>query len=111
MVDFREHRDIIKRAVSIERLSDRNWTWRIKSIAKSIVRIAWSYMEYVGEKDSAFTLHVVGNEAAQTVVATAPDGHQKFVLIGTDRWCDAPTLDRGIAAAIKAIAAYAHSVY
>lgn len=111
MTDLREYKDIIKRAVAIERLSDKNWTWRIKSIAKSIVRIAWSYMESVGEKDAAFTLRVMGGETAQTVIATAPDGHQKFVLIGTDRWCDAPTLERGLAMAVKAIAAYAHSVY
>ena len=110
MVDMRLYKDTIKRAVSIERLADKDWSWRVKSVTKSAAKIGWSYLDDLGEKDASFSVCIKGEEELY-VIGTAPDGHEIFASIGLERWDDAPTIEKGITIMIRALAAYAHKVY
>lgn len=112
MIDIRNYKDVIKRAVGVERVADRNWSWRVKSITKKAAKIGWGYLDYLDEKDAAFVVEVEDmGESGPCVVGTMPNGHQKFAFVGPNHWDDAPTVEKGIALVIKAMAASAHRTY
>lgn len=112
MVDFRSYKDTIKAAVAAERERDENWGWTVKTINKSVVKIGWGYLDYLGEKD-AFTVEIlVGEDSDEsTIVGTIPNGKKVYCWVGSKHWHDCKSVERGIALVIHGMAASAHSTY
>lgn len=112
MFDIREYKETIKRAVSVERISDKNWSWRVKSITKKAAKIGWGYLDYVGEKDAAFVVEVEDMDGSgPCVVGTMPNGYRKYAFVGPNHWDDATTVEKAIALVIKSMASSAHNTY
>lgn len=111
MYDIRDYKDTIKRAVAVERLSDENWSWRVKSITKKAAKIGWGYLDYLGEKDAAFVVEANDDFDTPCVVGTMPNGYKKYAFVGPNHWDDAPTIEKAIAFVIKAMASSAHRTY
>ena len=111
MIDIREYKDTIKRAVGVERASDENWSWRVKAVTKKAAKIGWGYLDFLGEKDAAFVVEANDEFDTPCVIGTMPNGNQKFAFVGPKRWDDAPTVEKAIALVIKAMAASAHRTY
>lgn len=112
-LDIRDYRETIKAAVAAERDADPNWSWFIRSITKGVVKIGWGYLDYIGEKDAAFTVEVLQDEesGSVTVYGTNPNGNHAYRFIGSKHWDDCPTIDEGIRSAIHGMAASAHRTY
>ena len=110
MTDLRTFNDTIKAAVAREREADANWSWNIKAVNKSCVKIGWGYLDYIGEKD-CFKVEVTEDEAFTVVVGTMPNGCKHHAFIGPDHWDDAKTVEDGIKQVIHSMALNAHNTY
>lgn len=110
MTDLRTYNANVKAAIARERESDPNWSWNIKAVNKSIVKIGWGYLDYMGEAD-CFTVEVSEDDTMTVVIGTLPNGHKMYCFIGPDRWDDAETIEKGIELVIHAMANSAHNIY
>lgn len=119
MIDFRQHKDLIRQAVSEEDKLDPNWKWTVHSITKSRILIRWSYLNYVGEMfpNNCFGIFADQNSNGDGTYEDClswrrPDGKLiYFGDIGDDRYHDYRTVESAIKAAIKGVAEYAHDRY
>ena len=106
MADMRNYKEELKEAVKREREADKNWGWNIKSVTKTIAKIGWGYLEYLGS-DESFTVEII----ADAVRGTIPNGSRIYAFIGEEHWNDAKTFDEGIKMVVHAMARSAHSTY
>ena len=114
MIDLREHKDAIKRAVSIERLSDECYSWSIKSVRKGKVLIRWSYLS-----DSECFDIVLEPCGPDCYCLFFHDPHENFhggYSIGNSKFDDfsikdVSAVDKALAACVKSIARNAHHLY
>ena len=117
MIDFREYKDLIRKAVKTVSENDKNWKWTVRSISKYKVMIRWEYLDYCEEEypKNCFSLSVDypdDKHLGDCVTYNRPDGNWiSFVSTGPNRWDDARTVEEAIVTAIKRIAGYAHSRY
>ena len=58
MIDLRNYKDYIRELVAEENRKDENWSWSVKSIGKSLVRIRWGYLDYLEEESNCFLLSI-----------------------------------------------------
>lgn len=86
MTNFKNYTDTIKAAVAEERNRDEYWSWSIKAINKSNVKIDWEYLK--GEKNSDFTVEIKGEDEDPWVEGILPNGSKVIAIIGDDRWSD-----------------------
>ena len=110
MTDLRTFNDTIKAAVAREREADKNWSWNVKAVNKSCVKIGWGYLDYIGETD-CFKVEVSEDKDMTVVVGTMPNGHKQYSFIGQSRWDDAKTIEDGISQIIHSMARSAHNTY
>lgn len=112
MKDLRDYKENIKSAVAKERDNDPNWSWNVKSINKTIAKIGWGYLDYIGETES-FTVEIVDDDECDlhVVVGTIPNGNKQHVFIGENHWDDAKTFQKGIETVIHSMARSAHNTY
>lgn len=119
MIDFREHKELIRGLVEDINDSDKNWRWSLRACSKSKVRIFWEYLEYMGcqGKENSFYIH--GNEhpddddyMRDCITWKSPDGELiDFVTFGDSGYCDCRNLESALRFAVNSIADHAHSVY
>lgn len=117
MTDIRDYRETIKAAVAAEREADKNWSWNVKAVNKTEARIGWGYLDYIGEAET-FTLTIEETpfetdpeKCLVCVIGAVPNGSKVYRFIGPDRWDDDPTIESGIASAIRGMARIAHNIY
>ena len=84
MIDLRKYESLIRELVEKESEKDRNWKWSIKYLGKSVVRIGWGYLNYIGEKDT-FKLEMQNEEPGSGVGdwlwAKSPNGEYECYLV------------------------------
>ena len=110
MTDLRAFNNTVKTAVARERENDANWSWNVKAVNKSVIKIGWGYLDYIGEKD-CFTVKVTEDEAYTAVIGVMPNGGKHYAFIGPDHWDDAKTIEDGISQVIHSMALSAHNTY
>lgn len=112
MTDLRKYKDIVVAAVAKEREADKNWSWNVKAVNKSEIRIGWGYLDYIGEKDP-FTVTVDTDIDPDTpfVTGTIPSGSKVYAIVGPDRWDDYDSIEKAIAGVIHSMACSAHNTY
>jgi len=113
MIDFRNHKDLIRKTVSEISEADKNWNWSAKYIGKTKVNIRWGYLDYLEEKENCF--HITGEtleDNSLLLTLRRPEGGSfDVVIVGNNIADHARTIEDGIKQAVKAIAAYAHYTY
>lgn len=109
MTDLREYKEIIKKAVERERKCDANWSWSIKAINKSEIKIGWGYLDYIGQKEP-FSIKVA-EDPEDGIVEGVYGSLRTYILIGEGYWNDTPDLGKGIEMAIHSLAQTARNVY
>ncbi len=111
MIDLREYKDTVRKAVAKEREADKNWSWSLKAVNKTVIRIGWGYLDYIGEKDP-FTVEVLEEDGGEvTVIGTIPSGSKAYGFVGPKHWHDYGTIEEAIAGVIHSMACSAHSTY
>lgn len=120
MIDLRNYSQLIKELVAKEDQMDRNWKWSVKYLGKTKVRIRWSYLDYLEEKNNCFCLDMEndtkGYGVGDWLWIRTPDGEfeECYLVvegkpnpnIGAEQ-----TIESGIRCAISEIAYIAHSRY
>lgn len=110
MIDLREYKDIAQKAVAREREADKNWSWSLKAVNKTVIRIGWGYLDYIGEKDP-FTIEATEEDGEVAVVGTLPGGSKAYGFVGPKHWHDYGTIEAAIAGVIHSMACCAHNTY
>ena len=49
-IDFRQHKELIRKAIADNQFRDKNWRWSVKSVSKHKVLIKWTYLDYCEEQ-------------------------------------------------------------
>lgn len=111
MKDLRNYKEVAKRALEQERKNDANWSWSLKGISKDEIKIGWTYLDYIGEKEP-FRIELIAYDDGKVegLMGVAGD-HKTFVIIGETRWDDVATIEEGIELAVRKIARIAHNCY
>lgn len=117
MKTLRDHEELIRAKVEEINKADKNWTFTVKSFAKDRVRIRWSYLDYLQEKDNCFTLQLEASKSEPQdyfITSRSPEG----LVIVDYAIGDTEVLkyyqdsfENAIIWSIKRIADYAHSRY
>ena len=110
MIDFREYKDQIRAAVREESKKDKNWNWRVISIAKNAVKIGWGYFDYLEEKEP-FVIDAVQDVDHGRVYFRLPYASNVVTFFGNDEWMDAKSFAEAVVKVIHSGARYARSVY
>ena len=111
MEDLRKYKEDIFDAVKTERELDDNWQWRVEAINKKEARIAWGYLDYIGEEEP-FKIILFDEDGDVSIMGKFPVGETKaFSWIGDKHWHDARTVNMGIRQTIHALANAAHNEY
>ena len=118
MLDFREHKELIRKLVQEENKEDPNWFWTVRSISNSKIMVKWSYLDYLEAKYplNHFVIEAkaekVGDDPEDCIIWRTPEGKMiSFTDVGASRFCDFHKAEPAIAHAIRSLAAYAHNVY
>lgn len=111
MVDMREYKGDIRRAVKRERDCDENWAWRVRAIRQGEAKIGWGYLDYMGEKKDFTVSAGDSDDFGRVVIGTVPDGHKVIWFVGDKPWDDCPTMEGAVSGVIHSMAQYAHAVY
>lgn len=117
MIDFRQHKDLIKEEVKKVNDDDQNWKWRVEKVTKHKVLIRWEYLDYMEEQHpkNCFSLTVdypEDEDLKNAVTYNRPDGtFIDFVTYGPEHWDDTRTVEKAIKIAIQEVAEYAHNHY
>ncbi len=115
MIDLRNYKDYIRELVAEENRKDENWSWSVKSIGKSLVRIRWGYLDYMEEESNCFLLSI-DKKADNCLYAARPDGELiECYLVAegkpTPHLGAEQTIKSGLADAIGEIAYTARNCY
>lgn len=111
MIDLREYKGIVLAAVAKEREADENWSWCVKAVNKSEIKIGWGYLDYIGEKTPFKVTICEGDEVEPVVVGTIPNGHQIYAFVGPGHWNDYRTIEEAVAGVVHSMAVSAHKTY
>ena len=119
MIDFRQHKEMVRDLVREENDRDKNWKWSVHSITKSRILIRWSYLSYCGETfpNNCFGIFADRNSNGDgtyddCIIQRRPDGKMIYIGdIGDDRWHSYKNVESAITNAIRGVAEYAHSRY
>lgn len=111
MIDLRIYKDTVNEAVRSENKKDENWNWSVKAINKSVVKIGWGYLDYIGEKNFFTVTAKPDDDFGVMVIGTLPNGKQTYCWLGTKQWHDCKTFEEGIASVIHGMANTAHKTY
>lgn len=118
MITLRNYEQLIRDCVKEISDNDPNWDFVVKSFAKDRVRIRWTYLDYCGEKNNCFFLHLREYDeefndyfiTSRTPDDSMIDGHIVTTIIDTKKsWQE--SFENAIKSAIDEIADYAHSRY
>ena len=118
MIDLRNYSQLITELVEQENKKDRNWKWSVKYLGISVVRIGWTYLNYIGEKNT-FKLEMdnekPGSGTGDWLWAKSPNGDRECYLVVEGK--PNPNLgaemniESAIRSAIDEISYIAHSRY
>lgn len=111
MQDFRTVKDSVKKVVAQLREEDPNWSWRA-DVLKSEIRVWWGYLQYIGTKDSHFTIKME-EESSTDDFMIATNENDEFMtgaFIGDKSWCDGE-FNACVERLLRGIASIAHNTY
>lgn len=116
MKTLRDYEELIRAEVSKIDKADPNWTFTVKSFAKDRVRIRWSYLDYLQEKNNCFILQLIPSDDGDdyTLTSRTPDDEMidgYIVNDGKNLKLYQDSFENGIGKCIRALAYYAHSRY
>ena len=111
MIDLRAYKETVVAAVAREREADKNWSWSLKAVNKTVIRIGWGYLDYIGEK-APFTVEASEEDDGKVIViGTIPNGRKIYWLVDPKNCQCYGTIKEAIAGVIHRMACSAHNTY
>lgn len=117
MFDLRKYKAIIREAVAEECEADRNWSWVVKAVHKTEIKICWGYLDYCHfHVQTPFIIKLCKSSFPDTgttwyLHGYLPGGGYFCESIGNDRWDDYSSIECAIAGVIHHLAWLAHETY
>ena len=113
MIDFREYRKTIGKAVRQVKKPDSRWGWYVTDINKNGFGIYWTYLNNVGQKDD-FRVTVYEDCGEVDLVGSLNGDYlddKVYVTVGDKKWTDAKTIESGLEMMVGRIAHAAYARY
>ena len=116
-IDFRQHKELIRKAIADNQFRDKNWRWSVKSVSKHKALIKWTYLDYCEEQypKNCFVIECEfpKDESLWNGIKTStPHGEMiEYRTFGDKNWDTDDTLEQSIERSVRDIICYALSRY